>query len=257
MGQTSSTTAALPHVSLGHLPDGKWQFDATVTACFTDMLLRSIPQLDIMRKAVFALGCRFVHPGDHILDLGCSLGDALEPFICKYGTYCRYTGIEVSAPMRAQAQARFQDRYVSDAYGDAGKLTVAILDLDLRHTYPDVESQLTLAILTLMFIPVEYRSIVLRRIWQQTRPGGALLLVEKIVGGTADLAQLFIDEYHSFKQRSGYTREEIDRKALALEGVLVPLTAASNEAALAAAGFAQIECFWRWCNFAGWIAVKA
>jgi tRNA (cmo5U34)-methyltransferase len=244
------------HSSLGHLPGGKWQFDADVTACFTDMLLRSIPQLDVMRKAVFTLGCSFVHPGDHILDLGCSLGDSLEPFIRKYGAYCTYTGIEVSAPMREQAQARFQDRHVSDAYGASGKVTIAILDLDLRTHYPDTPSQLTLAILTLMFIPLEHRMQVLRRMWQQTKPGGACLIVEKILGQTAEVAQLFIDEYHSFKQRSGYTREEIDRKALALEGVLVPMTAAWNEDALHSAGFQQVECFWRWLNFAGWLALK-
>lgn len=243
-------------LSLGHMPEGKWQFDSDVTACFHDMLLRSIPQLDVMRKAVFALGCRFVHPGDHILDLGCSLGDALEPFVRKYGTYCQYTGIEVSAPMRAQAQARFHNAYASDIYGESGKLTIEIGDLDLRQHYPPGVYALTLAILTLMFIPLEYRFQVFRHLWTHTQPGGAVLIVEKILGQTAEMAQLFIEEYHAFKQRSGYTREEIDRKALALEGVLVPMTAAWNEDALHQAGFAQVECFWRWCNFAGWLAIK-
>jgi len=242
--------------SLGHLPDGKWAFDATVTACFTDMLARSIPQLDLMRHAVYALGCRFVHPGDHLLDLGCSLGDALDPFIRTYGAACTYTGVEVSAPMRAQASARFAQRMASDAYGTCLPVQVDILDLDLRHAYPDVMAQLTLAILTLMFIPLEHRFQVLRRIWQHTVPGGAVLLVEKVLGYDAEIAQLFVDAYHAFKQRQGYTREEIDRKALALEGVLVPMPAAWNEDALHKAGFRQVECFWRWMNFAGWLAIK-
>jgi tRNA (cmo5U34)-methyltransferase len=43
---------------------------------------------------------------------------------------------------------------------------------------------------------------------------------------------------------------------LALEGVLVPVTAAWNEQLLKGAGFSQVECFWRWMNFAGWVAVK-
>lgn len=257
MSNTSDVSGVLPHVSLGHLPEGPWQFDEAVTACFTDMLVRSIPQLDVMRKAVYSLGCHFVHPGDHVLDLGCSLGDMLEPFVRKYGAYCSYTGIEVSAPMYAQACTRFRDWYVGDTYGDTGKVDVQILNLDLRYTYPDVQSALTLAVLTLMFIPLEYRLRTLRQIWLHTQPGGAVLVVEKILGSTADLAQLFIDEYHAFKQRSGYTREEIDRKALALQGVLVPMTAAWNEDALYKAGFAQVECFWRWCNFAGWLALKA
>ena len=43
---------------------------------------------------------------------------------------------------------------------------------------------------------------------------------------------------------------------VALEGVLVPQTAAQNEALLDEAGFSQVDCFWRWMNFAGWIAIR-
>jgi tRNA (cmo5U34)-methyltransferase len=59
------------------------------------------------------------------------------------------------------------------------------------------------------------------------------------------------------KERNGYSREEIARKALALEGVQVPLAASWNEAMLRRARFTEVDCFWRCWNFAGWIAVKA
>jgi tRNA (cmo5U34)-methyltransferase len=44
--------------------------------------------------------------------------------------------------------------------------------------------------------------------------------------------------------------------ALSLEGVLVPVTAAWNEYLLRSAGFSHVDCFWRWMNFAAWVAVK-
>ena len=53
-----------------------------------------------------------------------------------------------------------------------------------------------------------------------------------------------------------YTQEEIDRKRLSLEGVLVPVTAAWNEDMLRREGFRNVDCFWRWMNFAAWVAVK-
>jgi tRNA (cmo5U34)-methyltransferase len=65
-----------------------------------------------------------------------------------------------------------------------------------------------------------------------------------------------IDIYHARKMAAGYTSEEVERKKLALEGVLVPLTATRNEALLRNAGFQDIDCFWRWMNFAGWVAHK-
>ena len=64
--------------SLGHAPAGeRWEFDTSVTTVFDDMLKRSIPQYEVMRHAVTELALRYVKPGTDVLDLGCSLGEAL------------------------------------------------------------------------------------------------------------------------------------------------------------------------------------
>jgi hypothetical protein len=70
------------------------------------------------------------------------------------------------------------------------------------------------------------------------------------------LDERFVEIYLNLKRANGYTREEIDRKRLSLEGVLVPVTARWNEDALRSAGFSSVDCFWRWMNFAAWVAVK-
>jgi tRNA (cmo5U34)-methyltransferase len=48
----------------------------------------------------------------------------------------------------------------------------------------------------------------------------------------------------------------IDRKRLSFEGVLVTVTARSNKELLRSVGFTQVDCFWHWMNFAGWVAVR-
>ena len=65
-----------------------------------------------------------------------------------------------------------------------------------------------------------------------------------------------VESYYRLKSAHGYSQEEIERKRLSLEGVLVPVTARWNEELLYMAGFRQVDCFWRWMNFAGWVAVK-
>jgi len=65
-----------------------------------------------------------------------------------------------------------------------------------------------------------------------------------------------VDVYYQLKARNGYTQEQIQRKRLSLEGVLVPVTARWNEEMMQMVGFRQVDCFWRWMNFAGWVAVK-
>lgn len=229
-------------------PGAKWEFDAQVAEAFDDMLARSIPQYQVMRNACFELGSKFVAQHTDVVDLGCSRGEALAPFIKRFGATVRYVGIEVSEPMRTACQQRFA------GYIDTG--LVSIRGDDLREKYPAVCSSLTLCVLTLQFTPIEHRLRIMRDIWKSLRDGGALILVEKIIGATADLDTAFIESYYEMKRRNGYTEDDIQRKRLSLEGVLVPVTAQWNEDLLKRSGFSQVDAFWRWMNFCGWIAVK-
>lgn len=227
----------------------KWEFDAGVTAVFDDMLQRSIPQYEVMRKLTFDIGQRFVERGSTVVDLGCSRGEALVPFVDKYGALCRYVGVEVSEPMRQAALERF-----------AGLIEARVADIrdtDLRYDYPPVANvSLTLSVLTVQFIPIEYRQRLFSDIYRSLAPGGALILVEKVLADGATLDDLFVTRYLKMKSENGYSQEEIDRKRYSLEGVLVPVTAKWNEELMRSAGFRTVDCFWRWLNFAGWIAVK-
>jgi tRNA (cmo5U34)-methyltransferase len=223
----------------------QWQFDPAVTAVFDDMLARSIPQYEVMRETCYELGARYVQPDSWIIDLGCSRGEAIAPFVERFGHANSYLGIEISQPMYEAACQRFSDND-----------RVVIRQDDLRGSYPHERSSVTLSILTLQFTPIEYRQRIIRSIYNNLIPGGAFIFVEKVLGATAELDADMVSVYYDLKRHNGYTEEQIQRKRLSLEGVLVPVTAAWNEELLKMAGFTQVDCFWRWMNFAGWIAVK-
>jgi tRNA (cmo5U34)-methyltransferase len=226
-----------------HQPEERWEFNAEVTECFSDMLRRSIPQYDLMRETVTRLGERFLQPDTAVVDLGCSRGDALEPFVELAD---RAIGVETSEPMVNAARSRFDHLR-----------NVEIRELDLRKEYPRERASLTLAVLTLQFVPIEYRQSVVRSAYRRTVSGGAMILVEKVLGSTADADEILVEQYVGMKSENGYSQDSIDRKRHALEGILVPVTAAWNEQILSAAGFGTVECFWRWMNFAGWLAIKS
>ena len=239
--------------SLGHYPTGpRWEFDAEVARVFEDMLRRSIPQLDVMRGLVSDLACRYYRPGTSLVDLGASRGDAAAAFreaaIDRGGFSC-IDLVEVSPPMAAICRERFRD-----------DPRIRVHELDLRTGYPRMErcgASVTLLVLTLQFVPIEHRIRILSDVWRTTVPGGAVILVEKVIGGDPTSASMLVEEYQAMKRRNGYTQEEIDRKAASLEGVLVPVTARWNEDLLRGAGFRSVECFWRCLSFAGWVGVRA
>ncbi len=234
--------------SVNHKPDGKWEFDENVTGCFDDMLARSIPDYETMRKAVFELACRYVQDNTAIVDLGCSRGAAMAPLIEKFGARNFFVGVEISEPMYKAACERF-----------AGYIKCGMVEIrndDLREKYPRVRASVTLSILTLQFVPIEYRQRVVAEAFRNTLAGGVFILVEKILGESADLDDQFVGRYYDLKHANGYSLDSIAAKRKSLEGVLVPVTARWNEDLLKQAGFARVECFWRWMNFAGWLAVK-
>jgi len=230
------------------VPGDKWAFDDEVTRVFENMLRRSIPQYDVMRDAVTNVGRHFVRDGAAVVDIGCSRGDALAPFVELATSLRPCVGVDVSGPMVAEARARFAPAIA------AGR--VAIGELDLRSAYPAWSASLTLAVLTLQFTPIEYRARILADAYAHTVPGGAIILVEKVLGGTAQADGILVEEYYRLKEGNGYSADDIARKRLSLEGVLVPVTAKWNEELLRAAGFGGVECFWRWMNFAAWVAVR-
>jgi tRNA (cmo5U34)-methyltransferase len=226
----------------------RWKFDSQVAAAFDDMLARSIPDYATMRQLVLELGSQFVSKSADVLDLGCSRGSGLSPFIDRFGASARrYIGLDESPAMVAAARDRFE------LYVDVG--LVDIRQYDLRIGLPICSPSLILSVLTLQFVPVEYRQRIINEAFRVLQPGGAMILVEKILGDDASTNRLLVDLYYGLKRGNGYTQDQIDAKRKSLEGVLVPLTAAGNVALLESEGF-RVSPFWQAINFVGWLAVK-
>lgn len=231
--------------SRGHLPGDRWEFDEGVTECFDDMLNRSIPLYEEMRNLVTRIALSFLPQTGVCVDVGASRGGAIA-VLADARPYGRFIGLETSESMLSAARERF-----------SAHPNVWIRRHDLRvDPYPDVVADVTLVVLTLQFVPIEYRWSILRDIYASTRPGGAVIVVEKVLGSSYPTDRLFTDVYLEKKANSGYTDEEITRKRHSLEGVLVPITAEWNQQMIEKAGFHAVDCFFRWMNFAGWLGTR-
>lgn len=240
--------------SLGHVPKERWEFDESVERCFGDMLSRSVPGYPQMRQTVHQVAREFARPGGTIIDLGSSKGDAIATMLRDRGMETsRFVAVENAPAMLAALRRRFEL-----------EPRVSVLDHDIRNEYRTGDGcefqprnvSIVLSILTLQFVEPEARARILRRVYRSLVPGGALILVEKVLAEHDALDRLLVKMHHSYKAGRGYTEEEIARKRLALRGVMQPTTALSNELCLILAGFPAVECFWRDLNFAAWVAVK-
>lgn len=230
--------------------NGKWVFNENVTLEFEDMLNKSIPQYEIMREMIFNIGCHCLNQSSQksILDLGCSNGLNLQKFIHKYGALARFKGVDISKPMLNEAIKKYQNLINCNI--------VSISYMDLRDEFPLDKYTLIMSILTIQFIPIEYRQKIIQNIYNHLEQNGMFIFVEKVLGNCHEINSIMVDQYYKLKHENGYSYDEIERKKKSLEGVLVPMTSDWNIDLLKQAGFRKIDVFWRWMNFEGYIAIK-
>ena len=109
---------------------------------------------------------------------------------------------------------------------------------------------------TLQFIPVELREKLVAKIYAGMKPGGILVLSEKIRFADDSVNDLLIDMYHQFKQVQGYSALEIAQKRSALENVLIPETIDTHKRRIAQAGFKSCDTWFQCFNFTSLLAIK-
>lgn len=143
-------------------PGEKWEFNGEVVACFANMLERSIPDYRSMRALTYKLGERFIKPETLIVDVGCSTGLAVEPFVTKYGEVNDFLLIDNTPAMAAACRDRFQD-----------EPRVSVQEGNLWSFLPLKKgASLVLSVLSMQFMPTAYRPSMLRMIYDGLSPAG-------------------------------------------------------------------------------------
>lgn len=225
-----------------------FDFNERVVEVFDDMLDRSIPFYhDVIGQTARLLGDH-LEEGDTVCDLGCATGSALLKFVRLLDDrHFRFIGIDSSRPMldKARLKAEFYDAQNQISFEQED-----IATLERPGTGAFIVNY------TLQFIRPVLRPTLIRRLYDNLKPRGLLILSEKTILPDKRLNRSFIDIYHDFKRERGYSELEIARKREALENILIPFTVEENRAMLQQSGFEPVTTFFQWFNFTSFIAIK-
>ena len=236
-----------------NVPSENWEFDEDVAEVFTDMLERSIPDYHTMRKLVDQVAEHFIKPNTRFVDLGCANGLSAEGIIANhYKEVISYLS-DVSEPMLAKCRERYK-KQIEEGYVHITRLDLTKHPIGYGCFWNGCS--VILSCLTLQFIPIEYRQGIIESVYSSLNKGGAFILVEKVLGNSSEIGNIFTSIYYNMKRENQYTEEQIASKRKSLEGVLCPLTEEMNISMLKMAGFRKIDTFWKHMNFCGIIAIK-
>lgn len=225
-----------------------FRFDDQVADVFTDMIQRSVPGYATILSAISLLATRFAQPDSYCYDLGCSLGGASLALRHGIGAIpCRIIAVDNSPAMLRRCRERIAQNH--------DQAPIAMICADIRDVTV-IDASLVVLNFTLQFLPPADRLPLLRGIYQGLKPGGALILSEKLAFTDPQQQALHIDMHHAFKRAQGYSDLEISQKRNALENVMIPETLEQHRARLTEAGFASSEPWFQYFNFASLIALK-
>lgn len=225
-----------------------FQFNKKVVDVFDDMVVRSVPYYLEIQRMITELAKTIVKPDTSVYDLGCSTGTTIISMSKVLDESIIFVGIDESRQMLESCHRNMIEKRVKQ------KFVLQKANLNLGVTIEN--ASLVIMCLTLQFIRPLSRTPLIQSIYDQLPPGGALILVEKVLGEGTVFNRRFIDYYYEYKRRNGYNELEIAQKREALENILIPYKHSEDIMMLLKAGFSECETFFKWYNFTGIVAVK-
>jgi tRNA (cmo5U34)-methyltransferase len=226
------------------LTGDSWNFADSVES-FEDHIAQSIPHCQEQREFIAGLARFFLHGNATAYEIGVATGALARAVLARVPQRdCRYIGLDRVPGMIERARR-----------GLAGDPRFQAIEADALD-FPFDNAALILSHYTLQFIPLPERAALLGRLHAVLRPGGALVIYEKTLGGDARVQDILTQMYFEFKARQGLSAEVIINKAHALQGVAMPISFEDNLRQLRAAGFTRIEVIYRAYAFVGFLAIK-
>jgi tRNA (cmo5U34)-methyltransferase len=201
-----------------------------------------------MQRMIGELAADHYQDNSNVYDLGCSTGTTMLVMNETVPEHVRFVGVDDSEAMLAKCRTKLEQAGFNRPFDlEVGDLNG---EVDIK------DASIVVLCLTLQFVRPINREKLVKKIFAGLKPGGALIIIEKILAEDSMWNRDFIKYYYNMKRRNHYTEMEISQKREALENVLIPYKLSENITLLREAGFSNYEIFFKWYNFSGFIAKK-
>lgn len=218
----------------------EWTFRTpTVAKAFDAHVRESLPWYDLATGIITHLVRCYLPEGGNVIDVGAATGNigrAIAPLLDARSAFL--WALDSSEEMRraAASSASFLPNKCEYCVGDA-------VTFDYADKHPDV----IVCFLTLMFVPVRERQDILKRMAAAVRPGGALIVFDKMQPKPGYIGTVAYRMTLAAKHEAGAEPGDIVAKELSLSGIQRPL--AESELA----DFVEV---FRFGDFAGFVCER-
>jgi len=228
-----------------NLEKGQWTFNNKDTVeIFDEHVQQSVPFYQEIQNLVKDLSTWFLQDNTNYYDIGASTGNTAINIMENSSKKVKYNLIDNSTAMCDYLKTNVYDASIIET------------DLSTDDNFTFNNASLITSILTLQFIPIHKRQEIVKKVYNGLNKGSAFIMIEKTPAQLSHFDNIMNGLYYDFKLEQGLDEKHIINKSQSLRGVMNPISVEENKKMLEQAGFNNIEVFFKWCNFTGFIAIK-
>lgn len=223
-----------------------WSFGGDVPKNFTEHALLSIPGYEEGHRLICSVSEFFCIPNSTCYEIGSSNGQLIRKLAiansCKDNI--KWIGIDNVQAMIDAAR---------DCCSDLDNVEFCCEDI---CSFEFNKCDFLVSYYLIQFVPPRERQLLIDKIYNSLKWGGAFVWFEKVRGPDARFQDILTQMYTEFKLEKGFTPDQIIAKTASLKSVLEPFSSQGNLDLLTRAGFKDIVTVYRNICFEGLLCIK-
>lgn len=227
-----------------------WSFNKNVSDNFDLHVKQSIPFYYEIINAIAGLSEFFMKENSVIYDLGCSTGNIISSLSkLNLSNYIEIYGVDREEHMLKIAETKLKKLKVKKNI-KISFIKEDVLKLSLK------QNNLTICSLLFPFLKKKDQIILLKKVYKSLEPGGAIIILDKIKSNNVDFENMFGQLYVDFKKNKKIKNKDIIKKTKSLRSIHTLKTYKETLNMLKNVGFKDVENFFKFINFSGFIGIK-
>ncbi len=222
------------------------RFNATEAQIYDDVIKRRVPLYNEIQTLMVSLLPFSKKEYLRVLDVGCGTGETSVGLLKEF-PLSRVTGIDGSQDMLDVAAAKVKQT----------TWRIDFICQDIRVVsgqWPGVrgekEFDAIISAFSLHYLNEDEKKALLSKCRDALKPGGIFIDAEAVISPSAKVYQLYMEKWKDFQRSNGFSEDEIGAHMLKFVRDVKPLTVERQVCLMREAGFIDVECYFKYLNWA-------
>ena len=224
------------------------RFKAIEVGRYDDVIKKRVPLYNEIQTLMVSLLPFSKKEYLRVLDVGCGTGETSVGLLKEF-PLSRVTGIDGSQDMLDEAAAKVkQTTWRIDFI--CQDMKACIYPLPQGEGQGEGGFDAIISAFSLHYLNEDEKKALLSKCRDALKPGGIFIDAEAVISPSAKVYQLYMEKWKDFQRSNGFSEDEIGAHMLKFVRDVKPLTVERQVCLMSEAGFTDVECYFKYLNWA-------